>query len=436
MSLLQRVYGHDELTMEAIKFQDGSLFKEMTEFFRSKQGLDKKDVLNVFKDGHLTEMVKRYTGLNIEFSVDVKMGQMNAYVYPPDISTNNTILADYHRLWMRGADGVALLKKIKDTPVGYVDLEKGRVYGIFEELKIRSAITYELLTATEPFLPEEKAAIMLHEIGHAFTFLETLSETVRVEASIMTVQRELLGTTDKVKRIELAKALNKTLDTNVDVDKISDSDDGSVWYTVYVSNRAMQLRNVNNAGRYTDVASEFMADQFATRHGGGEYLVSGLAKMYRLYGTNSMKSKTMFWLSFIMDATIASMMAIGLASVGAIGVLVVVAVTALSVWLDPTYSIYDNDMERFRKIKQDLIIRLKDRDIPSDVRSMTLDAIKTIDETLSAMNNNRTFSQMVTLILRPGVRKAVKQEEIQQALSSTMNNDLFKTAATLDSIIA
>ncbi|EOA6880821.1 hypothetical protein ACH8J2_005282, partial [Escherichia coli] len=74
--------------------------------------------------------------------VDVKMGQMNAYVYPPDISTNNTILADYHRLWMRGADGVALLKKIKDAPVGYVDLEKGRVYGIFEELKIRSAITY------------------------------------------------------------------------------------------------------------------------------------------------------------------------------------------------------------------------------------------------------------------------------------------------------
>lgn len=62
MSLLQRVYGHDELTMEAIKFQDGSLFKEMTEFFRSKQGLDKKEVLNVFKDGHLTEMVKRYTG--------------------------------------------------------------------------------------------------------------------------------------------------------------------------------------------------------------------------------------------------------------------------------------------------------------------------------------------------------------------------------------
>ena len=136
------------------------------------------------------------------------------------------------------------------------------------------------------------------------------------------------------------------------------------------------------------------------------------------------------------DATIASMMAIGLASVGAIGVFVVVAVTALSVWLDPTYSIYDNDMERFRKIKQDLIIRLKDRDVPSDVRSMTLDTIKTIDETLSAMNNNRTFSQMVTLILRPGVRKAVKQEEIQQVLSSTMNNDLFKVSAKLDSVVA
>lgn len=436
MSLLQRVYGHDELTMEAIKFQDGSLFKEMTEFFRSKQGLDKKDVLNVFKDGRLTEMVKRYTGLNIEFSVDVKMGQMNAYVYPPDISTNNTILADYHRLWMRGVDGVALLKKIKDAPVGYVDLEKGRVYGIFEELKIRSAITYELLTATEPFLPEEKAAIMLHEIGHAFTFLETLSETVRVEASIMTVQRELLGTTDKVKRIELAKALNKTLDTNVDVDKISDSDDGSVWYTVYVSNRAMQLRNVNNAGRYTDVASEFMADQFATRHGGGEYLVSGLAKMYRLYGTSSMKSKTMFWLSFIKDAAVAILIAISFTSVNILGMAIFVAAMALAVWLDPTYSIYDNDMERFRKIKQDLIIRLKDRDLPSDIRSTTLDTIKTIDETLSAMNNNRTFMQMVTLILRPGVRKAVKQEEIQQVLSSTMNSDLFKTAATLDSIIA
>lgn len=436
MSLLQRVYGHDELTMEAIKFQDGSLFKEMTEFFRSKQGLDKKDVLNVFKDGHLTEMVKRYTGLNIEFSVDVKMGQMNAYVYPPDISTNNTILADYHRLWMRGADGVTLLKKIKDTPVGYVDLEKGRVYGIFEELKIRSAITYELLTATEPFLPEEKAAIMLHEIGHALTFLETLSETVRVEASIMTVQRELLGTTDKVKRIELAKALNKTLDTNVDVDKISDSDDGSVWYTVYVSNKAMQLRNVNNAGRYTDITSEFMADQFATRHGGGEYLVSGLAKMYRLYSKDSVKSKTMFWLSFIKDAAVAILIAISFTSVNILGMAIFVAAMALAVWLDPTYNIYDNDMERFRKIKQDLIIRLKDRDLPNDIRSTTLDTIKTIDDTLKEMNNNRTFMQMVTIVLRPGVRKAVKQEEIQQALSSTMNNDLFKTAATLDSIIA
>lgn len=436
MSLLQRVYGHDELTMEAIKFQDGSLFKEMTEFFASSQGIGRKEAEKLFKDGRLTKLVKQYTGLNIEFFCDFKMGQMNAYVFPPDITKNNALLSDFHRSWMEGKDGLALLKKLKDKPIGYVDLDAGRVYGAFGELKIRSAITYELLTAEEPFLPEEKAAVMLHEIGHAFTFLETLSETVYFEASIMTVQRELLGTTDKVKRLELAKALNQALDTNVDVNKISNSEEGTVWYTVFVTNKAMELRKVNNAGRYTDVASEFMADQFATRHGGGEYLVTGLAKMFRLYGTSSTKSKPLFWLSFIIEAGIAFTAASGLIAAGLPGILVGVLVLALALWLDPTYNIYDNDMERFRKIKQEMIIRLKDRDLPADIRASTLDSIKTIDETLNGMNNNRTFMQMVTIVMRPGVRKAVKQEEIQQVLSSTMNNDLFKASAKLDSIIA
>ncbi|MCT7452086.1 hypothetical protein, partial [Escherichia coli] len=86
--------------------------------------------------------------------------------------------------------------------------------------------------------------------------------------------------------------------------------------------------------------------------------------------------------------------------------------------IDFTYSTYTSDKDRVAKLKQELVGRLKDRDLPQDIRVSTLDAIKEIDKVLKTINDNRTVMELITIAMRSDVRQAVKQEQVQKTLST------------------
>lgn len=439
MSLLQRVYGHDELTMEAIKFQDGSLFKEMTELFKTMDNLTSYEEKVKYISGKpLSDLIRKYTGLTIQTEVIPNMSEINCSCITPDITKNNVLIEEWRKQFYRNRDFKQLSKNI-DEIVGVVDLVNGRVKGAFEKIVIRVFVTDGFIRDTE-FTPENKAAFVLHEVGHAFTFLEFIAESAKTDFSLATAARELLQTTDKEKKITLAKSLNDAMGTTVDVNVIAESSDVATWYTVYISNKEEQTRVATHMGRYSDTSAEFVADQFVTRHGGGAAMADALAKIYKRLGKISVRDRNSIWTQYAVCSLSVISAIVGLSLINPIlGTMSTVAlfVNLKTITLyDFTYSTYTSDKDRVAKLKQELVGRLKDRDLPQDIRVSTLDAIKEIDKILKTINDNRSVMELITIALRSDVQQAVKQEQVQKTLSTVINNDLFKTAATLDSIVA
>ena len=439
MSLLQRVYGHDELTMEAIKFQDGSLFKEMTEFFKTMDNLTSYEEKVKYIGGKvLTDLIRKYTGLTIHTEVIPNMSEVNCFCNTPDITKNNVLIEEWRKQFYRHKDFKQLSKNI-DEVVGVVDLVNGRVKGAFEKITIRVFVTDGFIRTTE-FIPENKAALIMHEVGHAFTFLEFIAESAKTDFSLATVARELLQTTDKEKKITLAKSLNDAIGTTVDVNTIAESSDVATWYTVYISNKEEQARVATHTGRYSDTSAEFVADQFVTRHGGGAAMADTLAKMYKHFGRISVRDRISVWAQYaICSLSVISAIA-GLSLInpflGTMGTVALFVNLKTITQYDFTYSTYTSDKDRVAKLKQELVGRLKDRDLPQDIRVSTLDAIKEIDKVLKTINDNRTVMELLTIAMRPDVHQAVKQEQVQKTLSTVINNDLFKVSAKLDSVVA
>ena len=439
MSLLQRVYGHDELTMEAIKFQDGSLFKEMTEFFKTMDNLTSYEEKVKYISGKvLSDLIRKYTGLTIQTEVIPNMGEVNCFCVTPDITKNNVLIEEWRKQFYRNSDFKQLSKNI-DEVVGVVDLVNGRVKGAFEKIAIRVFVTDGFIRTME-FTPENKAALVMHEVGHAFTFLEFIAESAKTDFSLATATRELLQTTDKEKKITLAKSLNDAMGTTVDVNTIAESSDVATWYTVYISNKEERTRVATHTGRYSDTSAEFVADQFVTRHGGGAAMADTLAKMYKHFGRISVRDRISIWTQYaVCSLSVISAIA-GLSLInpilGTMGTVALFVNLKTITQYDFTYSTYTSDKDRVAKLKQELVGSLKDRDLPQDIRVSTLDAIKEIDKILKTLNDNRTIMELITIALRPDVHQAVKQEQVQKTLSTVINNDLFKTAATLDSIVA
>lgn len=439
MSLLQRVYGHDELTMEAIKFQDGSLFKEMTEFFKTMDNLTSYEEKVKYISGKpLSDLIRKYTGLTIQTEVIPNMSEINCFCITPDITKNNVLIEEWRKQFYLHRDFKQLSKNI-DEIVGVVDLVNGRVKGAFEKIVIRVFVTDGFIRTME-FTPENKAALVMHEVGHAFTFLEFIAESAKTDFSLATATRELLQTTDKEKKITLAKSLNDAMGTTVDVNVIAESSDVATWYTVYISNKEEQARVATHTGRYSDTSAEFVADQFVTRHGGGAAMADTLAKIYKRLGKISVRDRISIWTQYaVCSLSVISAIA-GLSLInpilGTMGTVALFVNLKTITQYDFTYSTYTSDKDRVAKLKQELVGRLKDRDLPQDIRVSTLDAIKEIDKILKTLNDNRTIMELITIALRPDVHQAVKQEQVQKTLSTVINNDLFKTAATLDSIIA
>lgn len=439
MSLLQRVYGHDELTMEAIKFQNGSLFKEMTEFFKTMDNLTSYEEKVKYISGKpLSDLIRKYTGLTIQTEVIPNMSEINCFCITPDITKNNVLIEEWRKQFYRHSDFKQLSKNI-DEIVGVVDLVNGRVKGAFEKIVIRVFVTDGFIRTME-FTPENKAALVMHEIGHAFTFLEFIAESAKTDFSLAAATRELLQTTDKEKKITLAKSLNDAMGTTVDVNTIAESSDVATWYTVYISNKEERTRVATHTGRYSDTSAEFVADQFVTRHGGGAAMADTLAKIYKHLGKISVRDRISIWTQYaVCSLSVISAIA-GLSLInpilGTMGTVALFVNLKTITQYDFTYSTYTSDKDRVAKLKQELVGRLKDRDLPQDIRVSTLDAIKEIDKILKTLNDNRTIMELITIALRSDVHQAVKQEQVQKTLSTVINNDLFKTAATLDSIVA
>jgi hypothetical protein len=420
------------LSTEAISYQKQSLFyQDLIKLFELAK-LEPRPMKATLEKLGLNDTVKKHTGLkvNVIVSHDV-IGAYNAFASPPIIDLNNPFYnvfkdwgyTDNLESWQQSK---MQLEKLQKNLTSKIDRKRSRVEGLFAEITTDVGIGVMLLKHSPA---EEIAAIFLHELGHVFTYFEILTDTVSVNMAVSAASQALNLAQDETEKLQIiydvGSLTNTRFKTPKEIAQVHMTVDGySAILIREVSENA--TRSATNSRTYDLRNMEFSADHFATMHGAGRALVSGLERLDREFGHNHRVS-TAQW--FIVEASkVAFTVLSALLVVPFIPVCFYITITMCSSLED---NIYDLPTERLRRARSNLVQAMKDLSLESSDRRRILEDIEFIDNLTKDMIDRRTLLNLIWISLTPNRRKQHNQIKFQKELESLINNDLFVSAGKL-----
>ena len=274
------------LGLESIDFQNDDFgIKLETTLLSIKDYLDKKpdasrqDVSTERFDLALSNHVKTRLGLNVEFVFDTDcVGAV--MVFP--VNKNHVLLPEAMRDNYFERDQAKLTKEFNNK-VGMIDLANARVTGIFTEYKHRLYIDILGLlkgSHSQPLTASEVTAIILHELGHVFTYYELSDRLNSTNQVLAELALSIKKPKDKAKRIYLFKELSEKLNVpSSTFDDILEEDSTLIFGTKLFKHYSMAVSTLMHDSKYDETASEQLADNFAARFKYGRHLIMGLDKL-------------------------------------------------------------------------------------------------------------------------------------------------------------
>lgn len=421
---------------ESIGFQNVRFHKALTALFDEHRAKGSKDTSEF--EMALAKCIKDHTNINY----DVSIGDLPMMTEPPMIDKNSPLIEGYG--WENASLSKNSLSDIRKNNAkevrALIDLNAGWVDGYFAELApIRmyvnapmvfgnKGLLYKLFDGRE-YTSGELAAIIEHEVGHAWAFFEMIVRFRTTNQIMMGMLRELEGSQDYGKREIIIREASDMLNMpEIDAQDLKHKKDLTV-YTVFISNLARKNRTQSGAAGYDINSFEALADQFATRHGAGRDLVTGLDKMYK--GSIYRRGwAAYFFAEFLKIAVF--ILGIAAVSVGAplaaYNVFIILMALILS---DSHHDWYDKAGYRFKRIRNQLIEELKDPKTSKEDSARIREDIEIIDKVNEKYKDHTQLLGLVYDYLIPsGVAKR-KEIEFQQQLEGLASNKLFYYANRL-----
>ena len=307
---------------------------------------------------------------------------------------------------------------------GFIDKKHARVGGYLADVKHYLLINFFMLKA-EDETPAEVAAIILHEIGHAFTGLETHHRLTTGNATIMDVLNNInKNQSDKAiytfKKNFDAKDLEKAaLDNNKEITDFY----GKVANT-YLGELNSQL--INN--KYDETNFENMADSFAVRFNMGRELFTSLHKLHERHGMVTQRTSMFYWTILMIEFLLLSIQFIILGP----AVMGVVALILLAFTNMPAgHMTYDHPVDRYNRIKNGIVNNLKNDKLPYSTAKDLIEQFLLID---SVMKHSTEFKGIVDTLFDPldfVNRSDNYYIRLQQTIENSLNNILFVKSAQL-----
>lgn len=380
------------------------------------------------------------TGINVIINV-VQTPIINACVYIPDLDKNHPIINNYARGYRSNTDLHRVLNFNSGKFVGVIDRKNGKFLGDFSKMIIPIHVTTGLLTEERLTIGERAAGIM-HELGHIATYFERILDFTSLNyAAAYTAERVLKLGTDK-ERVELLSEFEKATSTELrDKETIVTSENGQVIFTHLVFEATRQRRNEEGDEIYSYRGFEFSSDQFVTRHGAGRDLSTLIAKLDSMnFGSSSMPwtLHVMIQLSQAMLAVVGTcglMFAVGnmlatFVNIQNLGVALLSITWILSAITSNDTKIYDDPKERITRVRNEMVGALKVAVTPEQ-RTQIVNDIAVLDAATENVIDKPTWFDFVRTYMPTDYRKSKTSREFQQGLEKLMNNDAFVAAAQL-----
>lgn len=398
-----------KVSMETIARQSGKFHEELTKCIRYLREDGTYQTIAI-RNSRINDVIKLYTGIRV--NVNLRQGT-GVYTYFPMLAGTHVLSYNYgNDVVGRMVAGINELGNLK----GSIDPAKGLVTGDFSKLNCVIGVGTGYLS-DKRYSDEELAAIVIHEVGHLFTYFQYITTVVVGPAILAMTANALLAENDRSKRTVILKTAEETLGIEKSLFKEDYVSNPKPGLDVMMLNDFMTNLPIGTMDMFYNVRlAEQMADTFTVKHCGAKYLASALNKSRKNEGW---QKDTFFSHLLAETSTLFKLLKIHKTSL--IGIL-------FNRFIPEKY---DRPKDRFEYMKLMLIDELKT--LPTtdkELRDTILLEIKAIDD----INNDLVYRRDVITFFWDTVGKGrgvKKDTEQQKALERMVYNDLFYKATQL-----
>lgn len=420
--------------LESIQFQKTDLFVGIANCIKDIRKLSGAMSNPAFYSSaqvaELGAVIKKYTGIVFEFEDSnfgpaVYVPRLKQHIFDDDkeLSEFQLFISEFDlnydiRRAMKALD--------KDVLDGTVDLRNSKVTGVFSDIKCKMFLPRNYI-GNMKYADEELAAVILHELGHVFTGFEYLSRSASTNQALSIMLRVMDKTVNfEDRKIIFGKAKDK-LKLDDDAYKLIEDQKDPQLVTMVVMNEAIQ-KSKSELGQsvYDVVSCEYLADQFAARHGAGKYLVTALDK---IIGAGDGTGSNTYFNMFFAAVLSLNVLFIGAMAVAPVIISFFVIMLGFSIARSHTEVsfIYDNTYTRYSRIKQQMVQRLKSTDITSDEKKVIVQYIEEIDPIIKKhiTENNVKLRNKLAFFFSSKHKRDFEYMSLQKDLELIGNNDLY-----------
>lgn len=412
---------NNALSIESVRHQmNTKFFDELVaamDFLRQsdKKFITEKSAEAYVKASKIESIIAKHSGLNVRFKSSQSMG-INAFVFPPHLDKNHALLTDLHRQYYSNADATKRLKKADTAIQGTINLNTGVVSGVYSKIRSEVFVAAQIVQG-EMFTVEEAAAILAHELGHLMTYYEYLGQNILTSHVMGDAVSEFTKSTTPQQRVEIYKVTRKALDLGSDeVDVVAEVTDVEIFKRLIVSDVSRKTCSATDTTYYDQRTWEALADQFATRIGGGRPLATALDKLFRYSGQAEYQTN----LKWLMTETFTVLLST-----------VFLPFTLLFIALGDPFEIYDPPVERLQRIRRDLILGMKNPKSSKEYRTRLKEDIDVLDDLLSKVKERSSLLLGFWKLVRSDVRREFNRAKLIREFEELKDNDLFVYANTL-----
>lgn len=424
-----------QVAMEAIGFQGpevaNKLAAYLTDIMQERTGKE-ADASKARKD--MIKYLKDTTGMKLDIIFDTDMAPCTLpFHINPDTILGYKTLKDFYV-----EESNATMKRLKEVKNrSHIDLDKGRVSGIFSEYETPIYMGYYAIRSMR-LTPREIAAILAHEVGHCLVAYEMAFRTVRTNQILAAASKAAAGG-DKGQYEYVLKTAEEVLDLKSGMfDEIKETKDQKTVMTVIMGKAERKTHDDSLMGNTTyDITTfEALADNYAARLGLGKELVTGLEKLYREFGAAEFSSGARIAATMLDIYSVVSMISavIVMGSNPIMGALYLgLNMLGLYARLDGRdhNNVYDKLTIRFKRVKEQIIQYLKDKSLPAADVKRSLESVAHIEKTIAQISEYKGFLPAIFNMVDPASRAVNSARDIQQNLEAMVANDMYLKAAAL-----
>ena len=398
---------------------DFTLFNELTK----RIGVLRSDPKPAkVKESGIDELVFKHTGIKIKFGIH-KSNQVNAYMMPPDLDRNHPFWTSMGMSWP--TDGKSLTKlgvTERKTVEVWTNDANYTVGGGWSKVEIEIQLLRGLLklkTITDAGV----AAIFLHELGHAYTYLSLFGKLSRKNFLTSEAIKDVMGAPELEKRVQVLTKLEDDLDIVIkNKEKIVQSPGkirGEVLESIVIAEVALNTGTTSSNKGYDTRNIEQIADQFAIYHGAGADLAQGMVEMYRGFGVMESKSNLTFVILEVIKV-------LWMGSLLYMSPLLGIIILLLTI---PGDKVYDDPEARVELMRKQLVGSLKQYKDQPEMHARLMKQLETMEQLKGTLKDRRTFYALIYQTISPRGRTMYRQEVFMKSVENLLYNDTYFNAA-------